>query len=183
MTTANDNQLIPSTPNPAPMSRDWTSAAEDAATIRAALKSGHGWNSRKVSVKSDSYSMGSSITVTILAAGISKAVVAEIANRHDHVRRCEVSGDILGGGNRYVTVRFDDALISAVGAEFTPWLEALPITDSSLSSLTVAGREYHIGRRNAWEYQCFGPEGHENARDAASVRYVLAVAKLEAGLV
>jgi len=188
MTIVNDNTSTPtslpaaSTVPASAAPRTWTSAAEDAVSIRAALKA-KGWNARKISVRSESYSMGSSITVTILAAGIPRATVKEIAERFSRVRYCEVTGEILSGGNRYVRVTFDQDLIQAAGAEFRPWLEAMEITDNSLASITVAGREYHVGRRSKWEYRCFGPEGHENAHGDSDVAYTLAVAKLEAGSV
>jgi len=157
--------------------------AEDATTIRAELKR-RGWTSRQVAVRSESFSMGSSITVTIKAAGIPLATVHEIAERAEHVRRCEVTGDILGGGNRYVTVHFDRVLLASVAARFRPALDALPVRadgDHSLADFTVAGQTFHVARLD-WQYCCFDAAGtYVPAQTAGCVADVFARIILEAG--
>ncbi len=75
-----------------------------AQAIRAALKSELSANSKKVSVRIDRYSMGSAIHVEIKDASMKFAEVHAIASAYEEVRRCEISGDILSGGNMYVSV-------------------------------------------------------------------------------
>lgn len=162
----------------------YRSAAEDAALIRAELKR-HGWGARHISVRSEEYSLGSSITVTIKAAGIPLATVREIALRAEHVRRCEVTGDILGGGNRYVSVSFDRDLLASVAARFRPVLDALsvrPEGDHSLADFTVAGQTFHVARVDPWRYRCFDDGGsYVPAQTAGCIADVFARAALEAG--
>ena len=91
---------------------------EHAKAIRTALKS-QGITSRQVSVRSSLYSMGSSIDITIKDASISLTRIEDIASGHEHVRRCELSGEILNGGNRFVSVDYGhgalDQLRAALG--------------------------------------------------------------------
>jgi hypothetical protein len=124
----------------------YISPAESARLIRSELKARYGWTSRQVSVKSDSYSMGSSIDIKIKAPGISIAAVEEIANGQESIRRCETTGEILGGGNRYVSVNLDWELIHAEGSKLTAWVEETPIHPSQLRIVEVCGETYYIGR-------------------------------------
>lgn len=85
------------------MSRNYTTAAEDAASIRKAFKE-LGWNSRKVSVRCDNYSMGSSVYVTIKSPEIDEQRAELIAKgTAEHIDRDQF-GDILSGGNRFVHI-------------------------------------------------------------------------------
>lgn len=77
-----------------------------AAAIRKALKA-KGWSSRKVSVRADYYSMGSSINVSIKDPDVPLDAVKKIAEGHESISRCEMSGEILSGGNRFVHVAYD----------------------------------------------------------------------------
>ena len=78
---------------------------ETAAKIRADLKL-LGVTSRQVSVKSESFSMGSAINVVIRDLNVPKEAVEAVCAHHnaENIRYCEVSGDILSGGNRYLTM-------------------------------------------------------------------------------
>jgi len=160
--------------------------AEDAATIRAELKR-RGWSSRQVSVRSDSFSMGSSITVTIKAAGIPLATVREIAERAEHIHRCEVTGDILGGGNRYVSVHFDRTLLASVAVRFRPALDAMYVPATAawppvFVPFMVAGQTFHVARLDSCRYRCFDGAGtYVPAQTAGCVADVFARIALEAG--
>lgn len=92
--------------------------------IRAALKTEMGLISRDVSVRSSIFSMGSSIDVTIKRLDVSIAKVEEIANRAKIIHRDQF-GDILGGGNRYVSVDYAHGAISGVVAPLAKHLDAL----------------------------------------------------------
>ena len=80
--------------------------AEIAKTIRTEIKNKLGHTAKAVSVRTHNYSMGSSIRVVIRTAAAVEdaATIREIAERRQSIRRCEMPGDILSGGNRYVTV-------------------------------------------------------------------------------
>lgn len=81
------------------------STTDRAAAIRAALKARH-ISSRQVSIRAEYFSMGSAIRVSIKDAAVPLALVKAIAEDHESIRRCEMTGDILSGGNRYVTVSY-----------------------------------------------------------------------------
>ena len=89
-----------------------TSVAETAKTIRTALKAA-GIGNRQVSVRAKSYSMGSSVNVEILDLSVDMALVKKIAMAHETCRRCEVTGDVLSGGNRFIFVTVDSGAMSA----------------------------------------------------------------------
>ena len=82
----------------------YTTAAQDAAVIRGQLKA-LGWTSRQVSVRSSEYSMGSEVRVVIKDPSVPIDVVRGIAKQAEYIRR-DAHGDILGGGNRFVYVRY-----------------------------------------------------------------------------
>lgn len=130
----------------APTTREYVSPAESARLIRSELKTRYGWTSRQVSVKSDSYSLGSSIDITIKAPGIPVKVVEEVAKEQERIHRCEYSGEILGGGNRYVSVSLDWELVKQEGLKLVAWVEETPIHPSQLRIVEVCGERYYIGR-------------------------------------
>ena len=162
------------------MTSTWTSSAEDAAKIRAAHKA-QGITSRQVSVKSESFSMGSSIDITIKAPGISKSRVEEIANNYERIRRDDATGEILSGGNRYVAVNFDWKLLNETAREFLPWLNALEITGNSMLPVPEewAGvQEYYVGRQSAYRYTLTNGKQMIPVSGAESVAERLAIVKL-----
>ena len=78
----------------------------NSADIKKALKK-EGFGAREVSVKTTN--SGFRVTIRNLAANFQK--IAEIANAAESISRCEITGDILSGGNTFVRVMFsDDAL-------------------------------------------------------------------------
>ena len=84
-----------------------------AQTLRAALKEA-GFNARKVSVRHERYSMGSSVHVTIRDASVTDiAKVREIAETAESIRRCPITHEILSGGNTYVHVHATDDVRAA----------------------------------------------------------------------
>jgi hypothetical protein len=88
-------------------------STETAAAIRADLKA-RGWTARTVSVRNESYSMGSTVHVTIKDPDVPLATVAELARAHEHVHYCESTGEVLCGGNTHVSVSYDRAAIRPV---------------------------------------------------------------------
>ena len=113
---------------------------DEAKTIRTALKA-KGWSSRKVSVRANYFSMGSEIIVTIKDASVPMSVVKEIAKAAEKIDRCEITGEILGGGNLYVDVNYTRKALAAVAAPFVSKIRAtfaaIPSNDAS-SCLDVA---------------------------------------------
>lgn len=98
------------------MSTKYTTAAQDAARIRKTLKAAKIANTRQVSIRARSYSLGSSIDVVIHDHTVDIKEVRTIAQSAEHVRRCEYSGEILSGGNRYLSVSYSDAAAEAFAA-------------------------------------------------------------------
>jgi hypothetical protein len=105
------------------------STTEFAAHIRKTLKQKHGITSRQVSVRADHFSMGSAIRVRINDANISHKLIDGIAKQAESIRRCEYSGEILSGGNRYVTVSYDSDAQKAIANK---WIGAVDAAYVSL---------------------------------------------------
>jgi len=93
---------------------------ERTAEIRKELKE-NGYNRNHVSVRSRHYS---SITVEIKKADVDYNLVEKIARKQEHYRRCEYSGDILQGGNTFVSVDISsEAAESVITEEFAAKVE------------------------------------------------------------
>lgn len=115
------------------------STKEHAAAIRAELKK-NGWSSRDVSVRAECYSMGSTIHVTIKNPGVPLSPVTRIAEVHERVDRCEHTGEILSGGNRFVRVGYDSRVMREMAA---PIAEKLRTVDAERGTIVDVG--------NGWE--------------------------------
>jgi len=126
----------------------YVTTTDRAAIIRAALKA-KGWNARKVSVRADYYSMGSSLHVTIKDADVPLAVVEAIANEHESIDRDQF-GDILSGGNRFVHVRYSSEANAVLTARYLPVVAAAAAeVDASVDDrrlFPIDGTEYLVGR-------------------------------------
>ncbi len=96
---------------------EWKSAADHAKEIRAAYKA-LGWNRNFISVRSSSYSMGSSINVKILSplvhAGEAERIAKDLA---EHISR-DQWGEILSGGNQFVSVDQSDECKAELAAPY-----------------------------------------------------------------
>jgi len=88
------------------------SAKEKAQEIRNELKT-LGYGRKQVSVRSRPVTYSSAIDVTVKALGVDIEKVEEIANKAKSVRYCEVSGEVLMGGNTYVSVQYAHELDEA----------------------------------------------------------------------
>lgn len=126
--------------------------AAAAKIIRSELRRVHGWTSRDVSVRIDRYSMGSSIRVSIRRLDIPLAEVERIAGRHERVRYCQVTGEILSGGNMYVSTSYSH---EALDAAAEPIAAALRVA----GRVKIRGTEISIepapGKPGAWEVYDF----------------------------
>ena len=106
-------------------------ATEHAAEIRKALKSRYGWTSRDVSVRSEYFSMGSAIRVTIKNAAVNPHIVRSLASGAERISRCAYSGEILSGANRYVSVSYAHEVSDEIAAKH---IEAVEATEAALDA-------------------------------------------------
>ena len=101
---------------------DYTTCTEDAAAVRAALKL-KGLGRKHVSVRSDQYSMGSSLRIRVLDPAVRIADVRAIAETKERISRDQF-GEILNGANRFVFVDYDHAVEKALAASWLSRVEA-----------------------------------------------------------
>jgi len=107
---------------------------DKAAEIRAEFKR-LGFGSRSVSVRSKHFSLGSSIRIEVNDPTLPIALVKRVAERAEEIARCGVTGEILGGGNRYVAVCHSRGCREILGRRhvqaLTEALARIPEGDSS----------------------------------------------------
>ena len=156
------------------------STPNSATSLRAALKSA-GYSARQVTVRQ----RHSTLDVTIRVAGVSHTKVSTIAGAFESVRRCEASGEILQGGNVFVSVEYADALVDPLKASILVTLEAAslgatvesPGGFSAVKPLPAHGRAY---QGDVW---MSGPGFHGRNDHAIGVAWAaerLAIAYLDA---
>lgn len=151
---------------------------DKAATIRKDLKA-LGWSGRQVSVR---VCRGSSIYVTVKDPTVSLHKVEKIAMPYQSVRRCEYSGEILSGGNTFITVEYDRNLVREKAAE----VESL-LSDEPGKPVTVAGFDVwkEKGGFSPGDYCICKAGGNLNANVRAYGRHsaaeVLAIAVMDGG--
>jgi hypothetical protein len=121
-----------------------TTLKEATATIRTALKA-MGYSSREISVRGESYSMGSSITVTVKVRGVDLKAIKAVAEKAQRIDRCELTGEILTGGNRFVEVDYSWELVRELSAQVRAEAEvALASMKANPGvAVAVAGAEYY----------------------------------------
>lgn len=83
--------------------------AQASQTIRQKLKKLHGITSRQVSVRIKTYTLGSSIYITINDPAVDIREVQNVANKHERVDYDQFTGEILCGGNTHLFVGYSDA--------------------------------------------------------------------------
>jgi hypothetical protein len=131
------------------------STTEIAANLRKAYKA-LGWSSRKISVKSEYFSMGSSIDVTVKDASVDFAKVRTMAEGAEQIRRCEITHEILSGGNLYVGVALSRDVEQEIAADHLEACEAAVLELDNLGPnihADVARTKCTISRENAWSYR------------------------------
>ena len=124
----------------------YLTAAERAAIIRKAYKA----SGIKATVRSSSYSMGSSVEIRVISGNF--ALATEIAQRFSSVRRCEVTGEVLSGGNKYVNVEWHESAIVTKSAELTEVEAAAKTLDVGGYALVLDGA-YYVSRSDTYEYR------------------------------
>jgi hypothetical protein len=133
---------------------DYISTADHAARIRGTLKTKHTITSRQVSVRSDNYSLGSAIRITVNDPTVSAKLVEAIASPSEHIDRDQF-GDILNGGNRYVDVSYTDAALEVIGQRYLAVVQAAAAELDAAGErpsclIPVAGTPFLIGRPAQW---------------------------------
>ena len=78
--------------------------------IRDRIKAELGLNSRQVSVRGGRCTYSYAIRVTIKVP-VAKSQIEAIAKSAESIARCEYSGEILSGGNTYVTVEYGEGVL------------------------------------------------------------------------
>jgi len=96
---------------------------ETAKAIRAKLQQQH-FAPRDISVVCQLYSLGSSIHVVIKNPNVSLRSVSEIVSPFERVRYDEITGEILGGGNMYISCRYSSDAGAARAAQFADEVNA-----------------------------------------------------------
>lgn len=131
---------------------------DHAAAIRQTLKT-FGITSRQVSVKTDVYSMGSSIRVSIKDPAISSQLVTMVAEGHESISRDQF-GEILSGGNRFVFVGYSHEAAKALAAPYIAAVEAAvaQVVDNTL--IPVAGLADCLVGRHGHITTLWGKDGH-----------------------
>jgi hypothetical protein len=121
---------------------------EYAAQIRQALKRQHGWSSRQVSVRAEYFSLGSSIEIVVKDPSIPLPAVKAIAQRAESIRRDEMTGEILGGGNRYVSVTYSHEAQEIIGRRYADAVQraVLAVDPGSNVLRSVEGTPFLVGR-------------------------------------
>lgn len=127
----------------------YTSTTDHAADIRQTLKARYGWTSRDVSVRAESYSMGSSIHVRIKNPAVAIEPVRAIAMQSEDISRDERTGEILSGGNRFVYVSYTADALTALAA---PHVDAVRRAKQDLEHssdhtlIPIDGTEFLLGK-------------------------------------
>lgn len=106
-------------------SRGYGVLMTNAATLRTALKNA-GYSSRKVTVRDRGGSLETSLLVTIRDASVSLSAVTKIAAPFENIHR-DGYGEILGGGNTFLTVEYADALVEPIKTAFAAEILAAPV--------------------------------------------------------
>lgn len=118
----------------------------EAKTIRDALKAELGLTARQVGVRT---SGGGSVNITIKDPTVVKSKVEAIAKRSEHIDRCSVTQEILGGGNTFVFVKYSDAARATMAAPYLAAVEAAA-ADIRGQSITPIG-ETGYGLSNTYD--------------------------------
>jgi len=95
-----------------------------------------------------------SVTIAIKDAAIPADKIKGIARKHEVVRRCDGSGEILSGGNTFISIGYEAGVLSAAGNKLAQAIEQ--------GERTFAGLHISEDRMNhyVWTVWTNGPVGH-----------------------
>ena len=125
---------------------------EHAAAIRNTLKREHGWTGRQVSIRAEHFSMGSAIDIVVKDPVIPLPVVNAVAEHAECISRDERTGEILGGGNRYVSVKYSHEALVVIGRRYADAIQraANMVEIGSTSLQRIDGPPFFLGRPHAF---------------------------------
>lgn len=163
-----------------------TARATKAAEIRKLYKA-KGWTSRQISVRSAPCTYSSSIDITIKDPTIPMGPVKKIAAEFESIRRCEASGEILGGGNTFVSVEYSREAREQMAAKFVEKIKAAVPAEGEFSVLNkVEGTKgkYMVDRRhsmtlNLWVNDSCHRAVHDDEYGHIHMAVEVAMAELE----
>lgn len=150
------------------------STTDRAAQIRATLKQ-KGITSKQVSVRADYFSMGSEIRVIVKDPAVKLREVRQIAEAHKRIDYCQITGEILSGCNRYVTVDYSEDAKDAIAETMLPAIEdALKRTDAREYIESIKGTRYGVAliHPERWAVWYMGNGGTRRISDAYNARSV-----------
>lgn len=144
---------------------------EKSKVIRETIKKELGLNSRHVAVKTDNYSMGSSINLNIksMEAYENMDRIKEIAEGQEKIRRCEYSMEILSGGNTFVFVRVEENVKREVASKYKDEIVELMDRTRELSDKTTGESSTINGVEVTMFYSGHSFEVYMNGRYLTSV--------------
>ena len=121
---------------------------ERAVALRKEFKE-RGWNSRKVGVRSRSFSLSGEIVVTIKDPVVPYHEVKKLSTAYERIHRCEISHEILGGGNTFVDVLQSDERKEVLVARY---LEALTAAVAKIEGNYIVDVTDNVGVSNGnWD--------------------------------
>lgn len=115
-----------------------TKPMSKAQIVRTELKKQLGATGRQISVTGDH----NSVDVRIKAEGFNFDKVSKIAHKVESIDRCAYSGEILSGGNTYVSVSVDWEFAKAFGEKIQN--ECLPVFEEIQTYKNNSGNEFEV---------------------------------------
>jgi hypothetical protein len=125
---------------------------EKTAAIRAELKK-RGWNSRQVSVRGENCTYSSAIRVVVKDPQVPLSVVRRIAEQHERVRRCEITHDILSGGNTFVDVEYASEVLEPYIKAILPKIPEEPGQTAEVVGFIVGREKDGHYANTGWWYE------------------------------
>lgn len=154
------------------------------ASIVAKLKEA-GYNNRMVSISCKH----STVTATIRDASVSYLKIQSIVEQHESISRCEVSGEILLGGNTYTEVLVSDEVAKVWVAEnlielneMLPKIKALqPGQGLGMKNGFVFWKDNHdFTISNGYDFRAWTNEHESSLRSVALSMYIYSQKKVDA---
>lgn len=152
--------------------KPYLTTVQRAAAIREQLKAELKAGRNEVSVKASSSSMSGSLRVVVLTNSVSLCDVKRICAPFEDVRRDERSGEILMGGNTYLTVEYSAEALAPVVESITRWLDTGSTEFRGCSVIEFAPLG---GGSSMWRVAC---DGVADQRFYDRARAIRAVAEL-----
>lgn len=131
---------------------------QEAAAVRQALKSELKLTTKQVSVRKGSG--GHSINVYIHDPCVELSAVESIARRAESIQRCEITGEIMQGGNTFVFVEYSDKAEHAVMVSHSAMIEDImgkakqlePCTGEDINGASIVrdGFQYYMQLVGDW---------------------------------